>query len=158
MKKITIISGEKHSGKTTKLLEIISDFKLRDISYTGILAIGTFKNNQRHSFDIVDISTQEKMEFMSVEPSIGSDKIGRFYINKNALEFGNRVLEKAIISNAKYLIIDEIGPLELDEKGWAPILNKSIETNRNIIISVRKELLNDILKKFKISEFELIEI
>jgi len=158
MNKITIISGEKHSGKTTKLLEIISDFKLKNISCAGIIAIGTFKNNQRYSFDIVDIRTQEKIEFMTVEPSIGSDKIGRFYINKNALEFGNIVLEKAISSNAEYIIIDEIGPLELDEKGWASIFNKIIETNKNIIISLRKELLNDILKKFKISEFELIEI
>ena len=157
MDRITIISGEKHSGKTTKLLELISDLEFQNKKCAGIIAIGSIKNNKRHSFDIQDITTSKTMQIMSVEENLEFNKIGKFYINPIAFKFGEEVLEKALKSNANYIIIDEIGKLELNENGWFNIFNKLLKSEQNVIFTSRKELLQKVTKKFNISEYKLIE-
>lgn len=158
MNNITIICGNKHSGKTTMLQNLILDLQSEGKTCSGIIAIGTFKNNQRYSFDIVDISTQKKIEFMSINKSLGKEKIGKFYINPLGFEFGIETLEKAIKSASEIITIDEIGQLELNNKGWSAILKKILKTDKKIIFTVRKTKLQEIIKKFKITEYKLIEV
>ena len=157
MNKITIISGEKQSGKSTKLLKIVSDLQSEGKICSGIIALGTFKNNKRYSFEIQDITTKETMQIMSIKENSEFKKIGRFFINPQGFQFGEMVLEKAITSNSDYIIIDEIGSLELNENGWFSILKEALKTEKKIIITVRKTLLKEIVKKFNISEYKLIE-
>ncbi len=156
MNKTTIITGKKHSGKTTKLQEIVFDLQSDGKICAGIIAIGTFKNNKRYSFDLLDISTNEKIEFMSIITNNQYKKIGKFYIKPEGEEFGTTVLEKALKSNANFIVIDEIGALELEEKGWSQALSKALEIEKNIIITVREELLQNIINKFKIDNYNLI--
>jgi len=158
MDRITIISGEKHSGKTTKLLEIITELKSKNKTCAGIVAIGILKNNNRYSFNIQDITTQENMPLMSVDENPKLKKIGRFYINPLGFQFGEQVLKKAINSNPDYIIIDEIGSLELSEDGWFHILKNILKTEQKIIFTVRNKLINQLIKKFNISEYKLIKV
>jgi len=158
MNKITIISGEKHSGKTTKLLEIINELKSKNKTCAGIVAIGILKNNNRHSFNIQDITTQKNMLLMSVDENPKLKKIGRFYINPLGFKFGEQVLTKAINSNTDYIIIDEIGTLEINEDGWFYILKNILKTEQKIIFTVQNKLINQLIKKFNVSKYKLIKV
>ena len=50
MNKITIISGRKQSGKTTKLLEKISNLQSFGKKVCGIVSVGVDKNGERLGF------------------------------------------------------------------------------------------------------------
>ncbi len=156
MSTVKIITGGKQSGKTSFLLNYIEQLKNNNISVVGIIALGTFKNNRRNSFFIKDISTKEEKLFMSRNYSTGAEKIGRFYIDLNTYQWGMRILEKAILSDSNYLIIDEIGALELSKKGWYFALSDALKSNKNIIITVRDKFIDEVIDFFNIDNYEII--
>ena len=153
MNKITIISGKKHSGKTTKLLTYISELQAKGMVCAGIVAVGYFKDDKRCSFDLVDILGNRKQELMTTTPSLKFKKIGRFHINPDGEKFGRSVLESETTINADVIIIDEIGALELEGKGWAKYLKQFIKLDKNIVITVREQFIDDVCNVFGIENY-----
>ena len=153
MNKVTIISGKKHSGKTTKLLSYISELQSNGNVCAGIVAIGHFKDNKRCAFDLVDILGNKKQEFMTTTPSLKFKKTGKFHIIPDGEKFGKTVLESETTLNADVIIIDEIGPLELEGKGWAKYLKQFLKLDKNLVITVREQLLDDVCKEFGIDNY-----
>ena len=149
-KKVTIITGDRHSGKTTRLLNHIEALKNSGVSVAGIIATGTFKDDVRDSFLLKDVSTNIEKAFMSTSECNNCDKVGRFYINNETYKWGVMVLENAIKSDVNTIVIDEIGMLELNEKGWCSVLVKALNTNKNIVITVRDKFADDVAVKFGI--------
>lgn len=155
-RKISIIVGDRHSGKTTRLLKYIDELNGKAVSVAGIVAIGSFKDGIRDSFLIKDITTNTEKVFMTRENCTNCDKIGGFYINNEAYKWGVNVLHKAINSSANTIVIDEVGQLELNGNGWYTSLLKLLKTDKNIVITVRDKFLDEIVSKFKLNE-ETIE-
>jgi len=158
MNKITIISGEKQSGKTTYLMNFLKSKIAEGKLYEGFVAIGTFKDGVRNSFRLIDISTKEEMMFMMTEPISNSKQIGKFYINQKGLIFGENILKKALNSSCNGVVIDEIGPFELNNEGWAESLKLLLNTNKEIIVTVRTEILQRIISFFELKDFTVINI
>ena len=157
-KKVTIITGDRHSGKTTRLLNHIETLKDSGVTVAGIVSIGTIKNNVRDSFSLKDISTNTEKAFMSRNKYDNCEKIGRFYINNETYQWGLTVLEKAIISDVSTIVIDEIGMLELNEKGWYSVLIMALKSNKNIVITVRDKFIDEVVLKFGINLTQVINI
>ena len=80
MAKINIIIGEKHSGKTSFLLNTIKDLRNNGNQVSGLVSRGIFVDNKRHSFFVQNIETQEEQLLMSSDAIKKAEKIGRFYI------------------------------------------------------------------------------
>ena len=157
-KRISIITGKKHSGKTSFLLKEIEKLKDSGIAVGGLVSIGSFRDNSRYDFKLQDISTGEKWAFLSREECKTCKKIGRFYINPKAFDFGNQVLENCLKNNIHTIVLDEIGPLELQNEGWAGIIPELLRSDADLIFTVRKELLEEVVLKWKIKVDHLIEI
>ena len=153
MNKVTIISGKKHSGKTTKLLSYISELQSKNLICAGIVAVGRYKDDKRCSFELIDILGNKKHEFLTTTPSLKFKKIGRFHIIPDGEKFGRNVLENETTLNADVIIIDEIGPMELDGKGWAKYLKQFLKLDINLVITVREELLEEVCKEFGINNY-----
>ena len=152
-KRISIITGSKHSGKTTELLKIIEKMQLSKKKVAGIISRGTFKNNKRHSFFVQDIESKNEQLLMSIEPVNKSSKIGKFYINNDAFDWGKSILKEAILSNADVIVIDEIGRLEIDDQGWADIIPVILKSEKEIFFIVREEWLRTFINKYNIKEY-----
>jgi nucleoside-triphosphatase THEP1 len=55
-------------------------------------------------------------------------------------------------SHSKLIIIDEIGKLELEGRGWANSLEQLIANSKSsLLLSVREEVIDEVFEKFKIS-------
>ncbi len=158
MAKVKIITGKRHSGKTTFLLNHIKELRNSNITVAGIVAIGTFKNDIRNSFMIKDISTELEKLFMTRTQLPNAEQIGRFYINNTTYHWGLEILEKSICSDIKTIVIDEIGILELKRKGWHSPLLQALQTDKNIIITIRNKFINDIVQFFNIDNYEIITL
>lgn len=153
--KIIIISGERRKGKTTFLKNILSDFDANKITYSGIISEGIDDNDKRIGFNIIDLTTNKKSKLCSVNEDFGNKKIGKFYFDENIIESGNKIIQSSINN---LIIIDEVGYLELEDLGWAPSINKLIEQKKDIILVVRKKLLEKVINKWNFNNAQIFDI
>ncbi|MBN2893951.1 MAG: hypothetical protein JXL97_18930 [Bacteroidales bacterium] len=157
-RKVIIITGERGEGKSTYLLNLTKILKEKDVSIGGFIAKGHVKEGKRSGFSIVDLHSGKEMLLSSVE-KIGETKIGKFYFDSNALEFGKNITSYENISKDRFVVIDEIGPLELKSQGWSSVVEQIFESPEIMQIwAVRKDLVNSVLRRFAVSEATIFDI
>ena len=156
---IYILTGEIRAGKTTALLEWC---KNRD-DVDGLLC----PDNARGKRYFLEVKSKAEFEF-EVETEFKNKtediiEIGNFKFLKSAFEKANAYLLAVASENeSQYLIIDELGKLELKKEGLhlsAERLIPNYETNENkhLILVVRDYLLEAVLTHYSISEYKILE-
>lgn len=156
--KYIIITGEKNSGKTTFLINLISYFIANNLDFGGIVTVKQMDDNDPASYHVVDLSNQKKELLCSTKTSKTMIKTGKYYFSETGISFGNEIITKAIFDKKGYIIIDEAGPLELRGEGWDRTLSLLDDCNSRFIITVRKSLLHKILDKYAIKDYYIHEI
>jgi nucleoside-triphosphatase THEP1 len=144
---IYILSGPVQTGKTTRLMEWCSDRK-------NVFGIATpIVQGLRVFYDL-----HEKIIF-PMETDVDNEdifQIGKYKFSKKAFLKAEKIITDGI-DKANYLVIDEIGPMELKGEGFCNLLKKilSIEMRRfKLILVVRDKSLEDVRKFFGIEEFK----
>lgn len=154
--KIFIITGEQGEGKTSCLIEVVDFLKIRDVKMIGFVAKGYWKNGLRSGFDLVDVNTNNQFVLCKSNFEKNFQKIGRFYFKPETIAIGNDILCETNISNDTLIVIDEIGLFELKGQLWADSLKKLLQTTSNpILITVRKNFVEDVISHFKINNYKL---
>jgi len=152
-----IIHGDKNQGKTTQLKRIIDLLKSNNKTVAGFYSEKISKDDIVLGYDLLTISENVKTPFLNINTSKNKETIGRFSINNSALEIGNYEIEKAILKNVDYIVLDEVGKLELDNKGWHDAIIKLHSNFSNeIIFCVRTEFVESIIEKFNFKNVILI--
>ena len=88
--------------------------------------------------------------------------VGKYSFSKAAFKMACETLLNALKLMPDILVIDEIGKLELRKAGLYEAVIKAIDVYKNLacendlILVVREELLNDVIKNFDISGYRLI--
>lgn len=154
---IIIFSRPIHSGKTTELLQWCNQQK----NVYGILMPdidGSRKILDLHTRDVFEI---ECKNVASANESLTS--VGRFHFYTTAFEKANMILSLALEQNPNWLVIDEVGKLELDGKGFHDAIIKSVAfyaTNNglgNLLLTVRDSLCADVIDFFKLKDCKIIQ-
>jgi nucleoside-triphosphatase THEP1 len=154
IQKVFIISGPVSAGKTTFTKKLIEVFKKNNIPVGGILQERVIENTQTTGYNLVDIESDEKEIFLRQSEESGFDKIGKFAIYPQGLEKGLIVLQPVRHTGHKIVIIDEVGSLELCNKGWATSVQDLIDASENhLLITVRDSLVKAVTDKFKFSRY-----
>lgn len=152
---IYILTGDIRTGKTTALLNWIEG--RTDVD--GVLCLDG-KNGKRY---FLEIKSKEEFE---LEVELESEKtitIGPFHFLKSAFEKANEFLITLSAKNeSQYLVIDELGKLELKNTGLhdsAKVLIPKYEKNKDhhLILVVRESLFDDILEHYNISEYSVLK-
>lgn len=145
---VFILSGPIQSGKTTRLIKWCEG--RNDV--TGILTPDV--DGKRFFFDI-ETKNLFLMEAREDEGNILS--IGKYKFSKSAFERASQILLNAINKNSGWIIIDEVGPLELKGEGFSEVIKKLflIPSELNIILVVRENLFDTVLQYFNIKEYRL---
>jgi nucleoside-triphosphatase THEP1 len=82
-------------------------------------------------------------------------EVGRFRFSRTAFEKADQIIRNSIEGEG-WLIIDEIGPLELKGGGFAAVLRELITQRRkNLVIVVREGMVNEVQEKFGIVAREI---
>jgi nucleoside-triphosphatase THEP1 len=155
---IYVITGEINQGKTERILSIYHHKK-----GDGIISRKILKNNIPYGYEIVRLSTNESMPLALKSDSTPSKwdeiyTVGSFSFSKKALILAESIIEEIIESETNPVFIDEIGPLELEGKGFFTILKKLLLTEKDIYITVRKSCLKDVIEAFKLESYEIIPL
>ncbi len=154
---VYIIAGDQREGKTIFLKDSISLLKEEGIEVEGIMAEGMDEFGKRTGFELVNVSTGKKILLCSIHGEKNWVKTGKYFFNPGGLEFGKKILSG--ISSSSVLVIDEIGPLELSDRGWAgPIQNILARYDNKMIWVVRRNLTEKIIQKFDLKNVTIIDI
>ncbi|MFN0276282.1 MAG: nucleoside-triphosphatase [Chitinophagales bacterium] len=104
----------------------------------------------------MDIETKETFKMEADGDEKECLMVGKYVFSKLAFSRAAEVLRKAVQIKQGWLIIDEVGPLELRGEGFYDIL-KTILNNtaeeRKIILVIREGLVEDVLQKFGITKY-----
>jgi len=156
---VVIITGDVHQGKTTTAQKVISDLLDRNIKIGGFLSLAINDNGQRTGFNLFDIESSEQIELCSVVKDENRLRIGQYYFNNAAIEKGLKILNKDNLINKQLIVIDEIGPLELKDRGWSIAIDNI--TNNSYLPQlwvVRRSLVQAISRRWNIGNAWVFDI
>lgn len=144
MGEIYIYSDPIKSGKTTKLMQWAATQKNIDGIFQPVI------DGKRFLYHIASRSLKP----LEIEKSDDTFTIGQYIFCNQAFLWAKEKLTSAINANIEWLIIDEIGPLELDGKGLEPVISKILsevnQMHQNVLIVVRKNLIDKITAYYKL--------
>ena len=150
---IVIISGDTQSGKSGFLTEIQQALEKGSIKQVGFITDSIYVNNEINGHVVKDLSNTSEFRISYREPKENAQKIGRFYLLNEGLEFGQNIIKEIINSNSNaVVIIDEVGKLELDGGGWSAEVKELLsDKSKTIILIVRGKYLDEFVDKFGVN-------
>jgi nucleoside-triphosphatase THEP1 len=159
VQKVFIVTGSIRGGKTTFVKKIIELLKSYNIKVGGILSERVIDGSETIGYDLLNIETGEKTDFLRQNGEGGDGTIGRFTICLKGLEEGKKILDSGIQQQNNLVIIDEVGLLEIQDKGWSVCIDQLLEKSSNhILITVRDSYVDKVKSKWNLKEGEIINI
>ncbi len=148
---ILILTGPIRTGKTSRLLNWLSDKK-------NVHGIATpIVENKRVFYDLFE------KKYFPMEAGNDQNEIltvGKYVFSKNGFKKASGVIENGI-PVSQYLVIDEIGPLELKGEGFHGVLNKILNIEKRnfiLLLVIRDSKLGEVLDFFGIDTYQNLEI
>jgi nucleoside-triphosphatase THEP1 len=160
-RELTLLTGEVDSGKTTWC----ASFSQANPGCDGILLRKIYQAGRRIGYDAVRVATGKTLPFSRLkgaEPPNWhpAECVGSFSVSAEGKQAANRWLLEALGSLARGLIVDEIGPLELEGGGLAEAVQAVLQDDAscNLILVVRRSCLEQLIRQYQLAEYRLVEL
>ncbi len=121
---IHILTGRIDSGKTTLVERVINNLAHLKNRFDGFLTKKVYEGDQFIGYDLFDLKKREACPFIRMTFLEVKEGGGRFYFLPGGLEKALRIILRHQIMD--YLIVDEVGPLELAGRGLWPALSQQL--------------------------------
>lgn len=108
----------------------------------------------------VDLAGGDTVEMERPEPGEDSVQVGRFVVRQAAFDWAEARLTRAAEGQgASTLVVDEIGPLELQGRGLARALRSLLERSSvDLVLVVRETLLDRVIAEFGLEQPALLDL
>lgn len=140
---VVILSGPGQSGKTTLLAALVSRLAREGLKVAGILAEGLWENGIRSGFNLMNLSDNSSTPLCRRMAGNGPRNGMPFDFYQAGLTAGIKALSPEICEGADVVVVDEVGFLELDGKGWSPAMNALLELDGAVQVWVVRNKLLD---------------
>jgi nucleoside-triphosphatase THEP1 len=147
-----ILTGPVQSGKTTT----ITNWTMEKNDVFGIL---TPVINGKRMF--MDVHSREKFEMEANSGEAEILMIGKFKFSKAGFSKAEDILRNGLNKKKGWLVVDEIGPLELRGEGFSEILKKILQSSssqQKILLVVRDSILEEVIQFFGIRQYHCVVI
>ena len=156
MKTINILTGPVQSGKTTRLIAWVEYYR----HCAGILS--PVIHNQRYIYSIL---ANEYRRLESSDESVGDRdiiKIGKYSFLQSSFQWAREELQTAMEGRLPYLVIDEIGPLEISGQGLEPMVTEILRNyersqKHRLILVVREQLFENVIFHYGLENLYLTD-
>ncbi|MEW6196187.1 MAG: nucleoside-triphosphatase [Bacteroidota bacterium] len=153
MKPIYILPGKIHTGKTTRLMQWAVTQKNIDGIFQPVI------NDKRFIYHLAS----RTLKLLETDQKENIISIGKFNFSNAAFEWAKNTLLNCFKQDLDWLVIDEIGPLELDDKGLEPVITKIISEREKFkgktICVVRDTILEKFLSKYDLkNHYEIFTV
>jgi nucleoside-triphosphatase THEP1 len=156
---IYIVSGEIDRGKTQKIESL---YRQREQG-GGFVSRKIFEGTALRGYEIVDLTTGRRLP-LALKTEVLPDnwdeacRCGPFSFSLKAIAMAEKIVDGIIADSVEPVFIDEVGPLELRGRGFALLLKRVLDTDKEIYLTVRRTCLTPIVRSFNIRNYELIEL
>ena len=149
---ILILTGPTRNRKTTTLRE----WSERRDDCGGVLSPDV--NGLRVLYNV---KTRQSIPWQKPVPDSDADLIvGRFSFDPEAFTIATGWLNEHLADpEVRQIILDEVGRLELDGKGWGPWLHTAATQlgDKTLILVVRRSLLDEVINLYGLEEVSVVE-
>jgi nucleoside-triphosphatase THEP1 len=146
---VLIISGDVGQGKTTFSRSLAKGLMERGITVSGFFSVGIQENEMRTGFDLEDIKSGGKMVISRNSLREGWIRQNHYYFDPDVFRKESEMIWHQLTLGAQLLIMDEIGPLELNDTGWSPLVEAICRDHPiPMIWIVRKKLIQKVARKW----------
>ena len=149
-KRVLIITGEINSGKTSAVEKLIFLLQSAGKKTCGVYSRGILKDNKKIGFEIVDIKSGRAKQIASVHAESNFNvSQGRYFFNVDIFDEYNKIIMNSFDEDV--IIIDEIGPLELKDGGFFPLIQNCLANFKGkLVFVIRDHLIENVLAKFNL--------
>jgi len=150
---IFIITGWRGAGKTSLCKTVITQAKRLDWDIAGVLSPAVFEHGEKTGIEIVNLRTGEtRLLARSTRFTDSPLKTTGWAFDQKNTEWGNEILRDA--ASCDLLIVDELGPLELErQQGWLMGIHAIDSGNYRIaMVVIRPELLSIAIQRWPNSQ------
>lgn len=156
---IVILCGPGQSGKTTLLSALVHLLRKEDVTVAGILAEGLWEKGVRSGFNLIDLFDGITAPLSSRIPDDGLHEGIPFVFYEAGVEAGMNALSPEKCKGADVVIIDEVGFLELQGKGWASCLPRLLELDGVVHVwAVRRKLLDKVRAAWGLAAASVVSV
>ncbi len=128
-KDVFILTGKINRGKTTLTRQIASKLRENGIIVRGFVTLSNSNDKYRNAYYIKDVITGDEAELCSTHVDKQKPNFGRFYFEEKGFKLGCDIILQSIETPTELVIVDELGPMEVNDRGWAPAIEKVVESN-----------------------------
>ncbi len=154
---IYILSAPVQSGKTTSLMEF---WESSEIGFDGFITPDIDESRK-----MIFLDTEEEIP-LEMEPSYTGEvvRVGKYYFSKESFGLAKDKIAQFHLSTKKVIIIDEVGPLELNDLGLEPEFSefiarfKELDNDTQLILVVRDTLLNRVIEKYDLEAAQVLSL
>ena len=146
---IHLLTGPVHSGKTTLLFEVVEVLRKQGLEMDGFLNRAVMSGGETIGYDLVPVNEEEKpVPFLRKGGEGSWQKTGPFHLVPEGLMQAERIIAR--FPMVDLLIVDEIGPLEMKEKGLWPAMRPVLfPPSTACILVLRERLLGELRGKLE---------
>ncbi len=156
---IIILTGGIGRGKSVMLNEIVTFFKRNNIRAGGFISPCVIENDQRTGYDLVNVATGEKTILSRIYGESDTIRVGRFYFSAAGIEFGRNALSPENNKGSQIIVVDEIGPWELENQGWAEgITSLLLNSDIPMIWTVRESIVDKVIENWDLIRYKVFNI
>lgn len=155
---VVILSGRIGEGKTSMLNSVAALLKEKGITAGGILSPAVQENNQRVGYDLIRLTDGEQMVLSRISDQPGWVKVGKFTVFEEGFRFGVQALEPDNNQGSEVVLIDEIGPWELEGEGWAQSVNALLLADKPMVWVVRETLADQVVSEWNLTDYRILRI
>lgn len=156
---LTLLVGPIDSGKTTFLRNWYNTWGWGD----GFLSAKRFDGATFAGYDLERLSSGESCvwarvkgrEIPGAKPWIA---VGPFHMYRDGLGLASDVVEAVIKARSGPMILDEIGPLELEGRAFAPLLELLLVSRLPTIIAIRDFCVQPFLASFTVDKTCIVNL
>lgn len=156
---IHIVTGKMNSGKSTTLGNIYRELKKGD----GFISVKSMHYDKVYGYETMRLSNNESYPLVIREEFAHKNikvvcQIGPYLFLEDTLQIVEDQIDQMIQNKVSPIFLDEIGQLELYDKCFDSIFRKMVESNLELYITVREDLVQNVIDKYQLQEVDLITI
>jgi nucleoside-triphosphatase THEP1 len=121
--RLALVTGDIGVGKTTVVGRVVALARARGYVCAGLWSPAYVADGRKAGIEAVDLSSGERRLLAQVTATRVGERVGRYTFDLAVIAWANEVLASAVAVRPDLLVVDEIGPLELERgSGLAPVL------------------------------------
>lgn len=149
---VFLLAGERNAGKSTAVYELIQH---RPGYWGGVLCMAVREKGQKVGSDALDVMTGKRVPF--ARTGGGGVEVGRYRISQAGIAHGRRAIERAVHAG-RPVIIDEVGPLEVQGRGFWPSVQQAVAEAPQVLLVVREKLRPVVIKKLGLDDYGMLSL